>query len=183
MNICIRADGTGAWVCKSRRRMPAVLVMRRAVLIWRERLLAGLAAAVLLAAAGPAAAHHSFNAEYDNSWQLDLSGTVIGVAWTNPHVWLLLDVVGRRRELRQWSVQFGPPNALQARGLKKADLQPGGQVRIRGFRSKRGDDAVYSVQLTLSDGRVFRTGGVDCPTVSGDQLLGPGPAGFSAGPR
>jgi hypothetical protein len=135
-------------------------------------------ATLTLSAAGPVEAHHSFSAEYDNSWQVDLAGTIVGLAWTNPHVWLLLDVVGRNRVLRQWSVQFGPPNTLQARGLKKGDLQPGTQVQIRGFRSKRGDDAVYSVQLKLPDGRIFGTGGVDCPTVFTNQLPGQGPPGL-----
>ena len=147
-------------------------------------LLAELMLWVALVWSVPAQSHHSFSAEYDIDWQLDLAGTVVGVAWRNPHIWMVVDVPGRRGVVRQWAVQFGPPNALEARGLKKTDLEAGSQVRIRGYRSKAGGDVAYSVELRLSDGRVFRTGGaLDCPTASPGQYFGQTVPGAISSPR
>jgi len=46
----------------------------------------------LLAAALPLAAHHSFAAEYDSSQVVTLKGTITQVDWTNPHIYLHIDV-------------------------------------------------------------------------------------------
>jgi hypothetical protein len=52
--------------------------------------------------------------------------------------------------------------------MKKTDLQPGTKVHILGYRSKNGGAFGYSVELTLDDGRTFKTGGAqDAPTRSG----------------
>jgi hypothetical protein len=49
--------------------------------------------AVLFASAGlwlaaPIFAHHSFKAEYDETRQMTLTGTITKVLWKNPHVLL-----------------------------------------------------------------------------------------------
>jgi len=118
----------------------------------------------LLACAAPALAHHAFAAEYDAEKPLDLSGTVTKARWTNPHSWLYFDVTGPDGTVTNWGVEFGAPNNLEGKGLKKADLQPGTKVHILGYRSKNGGAFGYSVSLALDDGRTFKTGGAqDAP--------------------
>ena len=60
----------------------------------RTTLRTALAAALasLLAAALPAAAHHSFPAQYDAEKPVTLTGTVTRVEWTNPHIFIYIDV-------------------------------------------------------------------------------------------
>jgi hypothetical protein len=119
----------------------------------------------LLAGAVPALAHHAFAAEYDADLPLDLSGTVTKARWTNPHSWLYFDVKGADGSVSNWGVEFGAPNNLEGKGLKKVDLQPGTKVHVLGYRSKNGGSFGYSVSLTLDDGRTFKTGGAqDAPT-------------------
>lgn len=129
----------------------------------RRELPANLAPAVaaigLLAGALPAFAHHAFAAEYDGEKPLDLTGVVTKARWTNPHSWLYFDVRGPDGNLTNWGVEFGAPNALEGKGLKKADLQAGTHVHVKGYRSKNGGPFGYSVSLVLDDGRVFQTGG------------------------
>jgi len=116
-------------------------------------------AIAVLAGVTPAMAHHAFAAEYDADQPLDLTGVVTKARWTNPHSWLYFDVTAPDGSVTNWGVEFGAPNALEGKGLRKADLQPGTHVHIRGYRSKNGGAFGYSVTLSLDDGRTFQTGG------------------------
>ena len=112
-------------------------------------------------------AHHAFAAEFDADKPLDLTGTVTKVKWVNPHSWLYFDVKGSDGSVTNWGVEFGTPNALANKGLKKTDLAAGTPVHIKGYRAKNGGAFGYSVTLTLSDGRTIQTGGAQ------DVPLGP----------
>jgi hypothetical protein len=55
-------------------------------------LISALIAAALITGAGiPATAHHSF-AAFDVTTQKTITGLVRQVDWTNPHVWIWIDV-------------------------------------------------------------------------------------------
>ena len=117
----------------------------------------------LLAPSTPAQAHHAFAAEFDADKPLDLKGAVTKVKWVNPHSWLYFDVKGADGKVTNWGVEFGTPNALSRKGLKKADLPIGTEVHVKGYRSKNGGPFGYSVTLTLPDGRSIQTGGAQDP--------------------
>jgi hypothetical protein len=129
-----------------------------------------MAALIGIALAGtmPATAHHAFAAEYDADQPVDVSGVVTKAKWVNPHSRLFVDVKNADGTVTSWGFEFGAPNALEGKGLTKADLEPGAQVRIKGYRSKNGGPFGYSVTLTLADGRSFQTGGAaDAPSGNG----------------
>ena len=118
----------------------------------------------LFAGARPATAHHAFAAEFDATQPIDVKGVVTKAKWVNPHSWLWFDVKNPDGTVTNWSVEFGAPNALAARGLDKNTLKVGDEVHVQGYRSKNGGPFGYSVIVTLSDGRVFQTGGAqDAP--------------------
>jgi hypothetical protein len=104
-------------------------------------------------------AHHAFAAEFDSDKPIDLRGAVTKVKWVNPHSWLYFDVKGADGSVVNWGVEFGTPNALSRKGLKKTDLPLGTEVHVKGYRSKNGGPFGYSVTLTLPDGRSIQTGG------------------------
>src|SRR5262245_33162504 len=119
--------------------------------------LAWTAAAAVFASSAPALAHHAFAAEFDADKPPALQRTVTKVKWVNPHSWLYFDVKGPDGTVTNWGVEFGTPNALAAKGLKKTDLAAGTLVHIHGYRAKNGGPFGYSVTVTLPDGRTIQT--------------------------
>ena len=116
-------------------------------------------AAGLLGSAGSALAHHAFAAEFDADQPIELKGTVTKFKLVNPHSWLYFDVTNADGTVTNWGVEFGAPNSLESRGLKKSDIKVGDQIQIKGYRSKNGGPYGYSVVATLQDGRTVQTGG------------------------
>jgi hypothetical protein len=114
----------------------------------------------------PLAAHHSFAAEFDASKPVTLEGTLTKVAWVNPHGWIYVDVVGKDGKVTTWSVEFGSPNALLRRGLRKTDFPPGIKLTVKGYLAKNGNPTVNAASVLLPDGRTLFTGSSN-PTAPG----------------
>jgi hypothetical protein len=112
----------------------------------------GLAATLLLFAA-PLFAHHSFAAEFDRDQAMKVTGTVRKVEWTNPHIWIYVDVKNPDGTVTNWAFQGGPPSYLTRSGWSKNDLKSGDTINIQGFRAKDGSNHAAGGQITLPDGR------------------------------
>lgn len=126
-----------------------------------------IAGAGVLSVSAPATAHHAFAAEFDADQPIEIKGVVTKFKLVNPHSWLYLDVKAADGSVTNWGVEFSAPNALAQRGLSKADVKPGDEIQIKGYRSKNGGPFGYSVFATLSDGRVIQTGGAqDAPSAA-----------------
>jgi hypothetical protein len=113
-------------------------------------------AGLMLSAALPLLAHHSFAAEYDGEKKLTLKGTVTKVDWMNPHIWVYLDAKDEKGTMVHWQCEGGPPNTLTRNGWTKDALKTGDQITIEGFRAKDGSNTCNSRSVTLPDGsKVF----------------------------
>ena len=122
-----------------------------------QRTLLILAAGSLLAAA-PAFAHHAFAAEYDGNQPIVLKGSLTKVEWTNPHGWIFVDVKDESGKVQNWAIEFGSPNAMLRRGLRRTDFPEGIQVVIKGYRAKNGTPTVNGTSVKLPDGRNLLVG-------------------------
>jgi Family of unknown function (DUF6152) len=113
----------------------------------------------------PALAHHSFAAEYSIDQPITLKGTLTKVEWTNPHGWIYIDLKDAQGKVTNWAVEFGAPNALLRRGLRKTDFPSGVELVIKGYRAKNGTSTVNGTSVTFPDGRSLFTGssGRDAP--------------------
>jgi hypothetical protein len=119
------------------------------------------ASAALLLACVPVFAHHSFEAEFDVKQPVTLKGTVTKVEWTNPHVWIYLDVTNEQGAVDHWQCENGAPNALARMGWTRHSLNVGDQVTIEGFRAKNNDRTANARQIILPDGRKVFSGSAE----------------------
>lgn len=101
--------------------------MRRTILIL------AFAAAAVVTSGTPAAAHHSFAAEFDISKPVTISGKVTKFEWTNPHAYVYLDVPDPQTNVvTAWEIEMGSPNGLARLGWTRNILKPGDAVTVDG---------------------------------------------------
>jgi hypothetical protein len=83
-------------------------------------------------AAYPAAAHHSWSADYDVSRSTYVSGTLTRVLLRNPHSALVLNVRTEDGRHERWIVEWGSPQRLRERGITAQTLRAGDELRVTG---------------------------------------------------
>lgn len=112
------------------------------------------AALLLTGAAGAAFAHHSF-AMFDHVNRVTLSGTVTQFQWTNPHVFIELDVPDGKGGSKHYSIECASPNVLMRVGWKYSDVKKGDKITLLVNPLKNGDPGGMLETATLADGRVL----------------------------
>jgi len=133
-------------------------------------------AALLLASVSVATyAHHSFAAQYDDKKPLKMTGTVTKVEWTNPHVYLFVDVPQKGGKTQAWGFEMGPPHMLQKAGWKKNSLVIGEEVSVEGWQARDGSFTANARRVTrTSSGEVLGAASSAGQTLTGSSQPVPG---------
>ena len=121
-----------------------------------------------MAIAGPSLAHHSF-AMFDNQKETILSGTVKTFQWTNPHIWIQLDVADAQGSVKEWGVEGSTPAILGRKGWTRHSFQPGDKVVMTIHPLKDGQMGGAFMRATFADGHVLSEApgvGANSPLVS-----------------
>ena len=108
---------------------------------------------ILVGTAVSLRAHHAFAAEFDANRPITFKGTVTKMEWTNPHVWIHVDVKLPNGSVENWSFEAGTPNVLFRRGFTKLSLMPGTEITLDGYQAKDGSKRANGRDLTYPDGR------------------------------
>jgi hypothetical protein len=112
-----------------------------------------MAAGVVCVAVRPLVAHHSA-AMFDNQKIVEIAGTVKEFQWTNPHVWIQVNV-DKSGNKEEWSVEGGSPNSLSRNGWRKTTFTPGAAVSIRINPMRDGTHAGNFVGAKFADGKTI----------------------------
>lgn len=105
-----------------------------------------------------AQAHHAFAAQYDAAKPITLTGKVTKVEWTNPHIYIYVDVPDEKGgAATNWAFEMGGPNALIRLGWTRNSLKPDDLVTVEGSLAKDGTHLANakSVMLTSTGKKMF----------------------------
>jgi hypothetical protein len=121
----------------------------------RVRTLALLVLALSASVAIPidAFAHHSSISLYDRSGDIEITGIVKKVAWVNPHVRILVTVTDASGKDVDWILEAADAAGLLRRGMPKGVVNVGDRISAAGYPSKRGEPAIWTMNVLLADGR------------------------------
>jgi hypothetical protein len=125
----------------------------------KKLLIAVIASAGAIFVTAPAYAHHAFAAEYDVNKPIVLTGKLTKVEWVNPHGWVYVTATDKDGKIVNWAIEFGSPNAMLRKGLRKTDFPAGLELVVKGYLAKDGSATINGTSVKLPDGRNLLVGG------------------------
>jgi hypothetical protein len=119
-------------------------------------ILRGLALVVTLVVLSPLIleAHHG-GSMFEPQKEIMVTGVVKEFQYTNPHAWLLVDVMNKDGSVTTWGFESEGPGVLMRNGIHKGDFTPGTKVTVTGHPMKNGQTAASWIKTVRGDGVVF----------------------------
>ena len=97
-------------------------------------------------------AHHSY-AEYDDQRTIEFEGTLLDVAWQNPHARFMVEAKDENNRVVVWDIEATSVNSMHRMNVPLDILTIGQNVKFAGWPSKRAGNRIYATNLQAPDGR------------------------------
>ena len=107
---------------------------------------------LLVSLAGPSYAHHA-TASFDMVNSATVKGIVTGFDWTNPHVYIYVDVKDAKGAVEKWSVETASVGMLARAGWRRDSVKPGDEITVIGNRAKDGRPFLHLNKLIFANGQ------------------------------
>lgn len=107
----------------------------------KKWILGALAAAAF---AATAYAHHGWGS-YDDKKPVKLEGPVLSLKYQNPHAEIVMN-----RDGKKWEIVLAPLSRMEARGLKREDIEAGKAVIVEGYPRKDGTPEIRAERVTAN---------------------------------
>ena len=114
-----------------------------------------LAVVVIVFLGLPAAAHHNYRLNFDDSKEIVLEGVVSKISWGNPHITIYLDVVTEDDEIISWEIPTAAPNVARQNGFTDAVLKAGEEIHIVGWPARDDSRQMRARMVRVSDGSEY----------------------------
>jgi len=127
----------------------------------KSKLLAVLAAGVvLLMISGPMFAHHG-GSEYDTKHAVTVTGSVTEYRFTNPHVQIHFDVKDENGNVEKWVAESASPQRLYSFGWNAKTLKPGDKITVTGAQRKDGQKVMSVIKLVGGNAPALTSGAAE----------------------
>lgn len=107
---------------------------------------------LLLSFARATYAHHA-TASFDMTNSATVKGTVTGFDWTNPHVYIYVDVKDAKGAVEKWSVEMASVGMLARAGWRRDTVKLGDEITVVGNRAKDGRPFLHLNKLVFANGQ------------------------------
>jgi hypothetical protein len=109
-------------------------------------------AMLLLVAAMPALAHHSFAVFFDDARSVTVTGTVEEFQFRNPHGLIRIAVKKADGTVETWKAETNSPSILERRGWTRTSLKAGDVITIDGWPARDGSNYLRMRSVKRADG-------------------------------
>jgi hypothetical protein len=112
--------------------------------------------AIFGVSAGLAGAHHSFTA-FNMADEKTVTGIVNRVEWTNPHIWIWIDVPDAKGAT--YGFEGMSPNFLERRGWTRTTLKAGDKITVSYRPLRDGKNGGMWMTGRMETGKILTGGG------------------------
>jgi hypothetical protein len=113
--------------------------------------------ALVLAAAAPLAAHHSWPVNMNKL--VTVKGTVLAFDWANPHPMITLEVKPDKGASEKWQIGGPALTRMEANGWTKTSLKAGDVITGIGYQFSDGQKIIRLEKVVMADGKELRVYG------------------------
>lgn len=98
--------------------------------------------------------HHA-STMFDTTKVVEITAKVKELQWTNPHIWIQVEIQNAAGTRQEWSIEGGGPNSLSRQGWRPTSFKPGETITLRINPMRDGTPAGLFVGAKFADGKTL----------------------------